>query len=751
MAALRTTTEAAQAAAARSHVKLHDDAIRAIHETGETHEAGIAAVERTTAALAAAADQQLPSETIIDTWQAHLSDPGEIAAALDAVTAAAREEQERKAEAEEAERVAALRTATEAAQAAAARSHVKLHDDAIRAIHETGETHAAGLAAVERTTAAFAAAADQQLPSETIVETWNANESDPGEIAPALEAATAAAREERRKAAAQRQADLEAATEAAQAEAARSRVELRDAHVRTIYETGATHEVGLAAVKRTTAALAAAADQRLLSEKIIDTWQAHLSDPGASETIVETWNANESDPGEIAPALEAATAAAREERRKAAAQRQADLEAATEAAQAEAARSRVELRDAHVRTIYETGATHEVGLAAVKRTTAALAAAADQRLPSETIIDTWQAHLSDPGGIAPALDAVTAAAREEQERKAEAEEAGRVAALRTATEAAQAEAARSHVKLHDDAIRAIYETGETHAAGLAAVKRTTAALAAAADQQLPRKTIIDTWKANWSDPGGIAPALDAATADAVRREEERKAPAAPSTPRQVPAIQVQQADAAEQERKARDKRWEALPDAAQDEARARFDQLEPGREGALSAQRSEQVVGDVENLVAKTYDREEYQLRERRREWHPTDKNGDELLKRAQIDTFGTDREPVNLRERGAVLDAANVLDAADRGFESANRQIEERLGITPSHASVREARRRHRQHLDNRMAPQSHGRDRQRGKPSLCTTTRVPRARTRRSGRSASTTTEPSTSALRTSSTPRR
>ena len=673
VAALRTATEAAQAAAARSPVKLHDDEIRAIHETGETHEAGIAAVERTTAALAAAADQQLPSETINDTWQAHLSDPGGIAAALDAVTAAAREEQERKAEAEEAERVAALRTATEAAQAAAARSPVKLHDDAIRAIHETGETHEAGIAAVERTTAALAAAADQQLPSETINDTWQAHLSDPGGIAAALDAVTAAAREEQERKAeaeeAERVAALRTATEAAQAAAARSPVKLHDDAIRAIHETGETHEAGIAAVERTTAALAAAADQQL-----------------PSETIVETWNANESDPGEIAPALEAATAAAREERRKAAAQRQADLEAATEAAQAEAARSRVELRDAHVRTIYETGATHEVGLAAVKRTTAALAAAADQRLPSETIIDTWQAHLSDPGGIAAALDAVTAAAREEQERKAEAEAEERVAALRTATEAAQAAAARSPVKLHDDEIRAIYETGETHAAGLAAVERTTAALAAAADQQLPRKTIIDTWKANWSDPGGIAPALDAATADAVRREEERKAPAAPSTPRQVPAIQVQQADAAEQERKARDKRWEALPDAAQDEARARFDQLEPGREGALSAQRSEQVVGDVENLVAKTYDREEYQLRERRREWHPTDKNGDELLKRAQIDTFGTDREPVNLRERGAVLDAANVLDAADRGFESANRQIEERLGITPSHASVREA-----------------------------------------------------------------
>ena len=175
------------------------------------------------------------------------------------------------------------------------------------------------------------------------------------------------------------------------------------------------------------------------------------------------------------------------------------------------------------------------------------------------------------------------------------------------------------------------------------------------------------------------PATQQATSATVTR-----GPAAPSTPRQVPATQP--ATTAEQERKARDNRWEALPDAAQDEARARFDQLEPSRKGAPSAQRFEQVVGDVENLVAKTYDREEYQLRERRREWHPTDKNGDELLKRTQIDTFGTDREPVNLRERGAVLDAANILDAADRVFETANRQIEERRGITPSHASVREA-----------------------------------------------------------------
>ena len=69
-------------------------------------------------------------------------------------------------------------------------------------------------------------------------------------------------------------------------------------------------------------------------------------------------------------------------------------------------------------------------------------------------------------------------------------------------------------------VHAVYETGETHAAGLAAVERTTEALDAAADQRLPAGTIIDAWKTNRSAPGGIAAALAAATA-AARLEEER--------------------------------------------------------------------------------------------------------------------------------------------------------------------------------------------------------------------------------------
>ena len=147
----------------------------------------------------------------------------------------------------------------------------------------------------------------------------------------------------------------------------------------------------------------------------------------------------------------------------------------------------------------------------MERTTKALAAAAAQQLPTETIIDTWKANRSDPGGIAAALDAVTAAVRREEEER------------KVATEAAQAAADQSNVKLPAAAVSEIYATGETHQAGLAAVERTTKALAAAAAQQLPTETIIDTWKANRSDPGGIAAALDAVTAAVRREEEERKA------------------------------------------------------------------------------------------------------------------------------------------------------------------------------------------------------------------------------------
>ena len=118
------------------------------------------------------------------------------------------------------------------------------------------------------------------------------------------------------------------------------------------------------------------------------------------------------------------------------------------------------------------------------------------------------------------LDRALAAGEREREER----EARQAADLKTATKKAQAAAARSKANLHADGVRAIYETGETHAAGLAAVERTTEALAAAADQELPTGTVIDAWKANSSAPGGIAAALAAATA-AARLEEERAAAA----------------------------------------------------------------------------------------------------------------------------------------------------------------------------------------------------------------------------------
>ena len=116
------------------------------------------------------------------------------------------------------------------------------------------------------------------------------------------------------------------------------------------------------------------------------------------------------------------------------------------------------------------------------------------------------------------LDRALAAGEREREERAAA--ARRTADLETATEAAQAAAARSKVDLRPAGVRAVYETGETHAAGIAAVERTTEALDAAADQGLPAGTVIDAWKANRSAPGGIAAALAAATA-AARLEEER--------------------------------------------------------------------------------------------------------------------------------------------------------------------------------------------------------------------------------------
>ena len=153
-------------------------------------------------------------------------------AALDGALAAGERERERAA----ARRAADLETAT----SAAARSDVKLHPAGVRAIYETGETHAAGLAAVERTTEALDAAADQRLPTSTIIGAWNANRSEPGGIASALSAATAAATAAR----------LE--EERAAAEAARRKrqaaIEERNSRVEKVLSDPASAEAFIAAL-----------------------------------------------------------------------------------------------------------------------------------------------------------------------------------------------------------------------------------------------------------------------------------------------------------------------------------------------------------------------------------------------------------------------------------------------------------------------------------------------------------------------
>ena len=141
-----------------------------------------------------------------------------------------------------------------------------------------------------------------------------------------------------------------------------------------------------------------------------------------------------------------------------------------------------------------------------------------------------------------ALDGALAAGERERERAA----ARRAAALETATSAAQASAARADVKLHPAGVRAIYETGETHAAGLAAVERTTEALDAAADQRLPTSTIIGAWNANRSEPGGIASALAAATAAATARLEEERAAAEAARRKRQAAIEKRNSRVEEQ-------------------------------------------------------------------------------------------------------------------------------------------------------------------------------------------------------------
>ena len=256
------------------------------------------------------------------------------------------------------------------------------------------------------------------------------------------------------------------------------------------------------------------------------------------------------------------------------------------------------------------------------------------------------------------LDRALAAGEREREEREE-----REAALKTATEATQAAAARSHVKLRAAQVRTIYETGETHEAGIAAVERTARALDAAADQQLSAATIIDTWKTN--RPGQIAEALEAA----ARREEERKKAAA--------AVAA-----------ARQQRWNALEafPGAQDAARVQFDRLAPGRtEKDVSPQCFDQVLDDVEQRILKSLDVRKASRRKGPNFSYEHGRHYDELLEQARTKVLGnaaTERATLTLQQHAQVLDKADLLDGIERVVVYAQRLGEELLGgeTPPAH-----------------------------------------------------------------------
>ena len=197
-----------------------------------------------------------------------------------------------------------------------------------------------------------------------------------------------------------------------------------------------------------------------------------------------------------------------------------------------------------------------------------------------------------------ALDRALAAGEREREERAAV--ARRAAALETATEAAQAAASRSNVALPPGGVRAIYETGETHAAGLAAVERTTQALADAADQRLPARTVIDAWNANRTAPGGIAAALDAATA-AARREEQRAAAARRQAAIEQRNSRVKQlladpasADALIEAIKAENPSWRTRTSPSCIDRAIDVAERDPGREVATQRHQEHKVVLETE-------------------------------------------------------------------------------------------------------------------------------------------------------------
>ena len=237
-------------------------------------------------------------------------------------------------------------------------------------------------------------------------------------------------------------------------------------------------------------------------------------------------------------------------------------------------------------------------------------------------------------------------------------------------------------------------------------------------------------------------------AAAAEAEDRRKREAAAAAARQ----QCEAAAAA-----ARQQRWndlEAFP-GAQDAASARFDRLEPGwrDKGSASRQCFNHVVGEIEERIDKSLNKQEERLRDRNRSWDYQERDrAENLLERACADVLGSGKKPSTWQERARVLDTADLLDVADRAFEAARHEVAERwaMKVTPPHHTVQEAAAAAvdlevvRTPWDRAVAEAIVG-----GKPSPDTTTR-PRGRPSSSWRSSSPPTNPKPSAPQTSNTGR-
>ena len=182
-----------------------------------------------------------------------------------------------------------------------------------------------------------------------------------------------------------------------------------------------------------------------------------------------------------------------------------------------------------------------------------------------------------------------------------------------------------------------------------------------------------------------------AAAAAARQQREAAAAAARQQREAAAAAARQQREAAAAA--ARQQRWndlEAFP-GAQDAASARFDRLEPGwrDKGSVSRQCFNQVVGEIEERIDKSLNKQEERLRDRNRSWDYQERDrAENLLERACADVLGSGKKPSTWQERARVLDTAELLDVADRAFEAARHEVAERwaMKVTPPHHTVQEA-----------------------------------------------------------------